>query len=283
MLLRIVSKIMKRQTEYYPPPGRPGWSCPKEEQLELLYLAWGWRRYRDTPQQIVARDGWLYFTPKKGTPSLLVANRRVAINAGEIAILHPDCECGFDDVAGSVVEVCTWVWRTPPRWKSLHPSAGGFLKLSLSTDSAQNVRALHEQTRQEIQTSDENTRIALDILRLQVDLTLVRSQSDRHQPATDNQRLELACRWIDQHLENHNPVTGLCDYLQLSASTINRIFQRCLHLNVRAYAKQARLRRALHLIENDGMSVKEAAYTLGYSFPNDLSRAFQRSKTKQAD
>lgn len=266
---------MKRQTDYYPPPGRPGWSCPKAEQLELLYLAWGWRKYRETPQQVTARDGWLYFIARRGTPFLLVANRKVPIHAGEIVILHPDCECGFDDAPGAVVEVCTWVWRSASKWSSLHPPAGGYFKFALSGEVAQKIRALHDQTRQEIQTSDENTRIAVDLLRQQIDLTIVRSQSDRPQPATDNQRLDLACRWIEQHLGNHNPVSGLSDYLQLSASTLNRIFQRCLAMNVRAYAKQARLRRARHLIGKEGMSVKEAAYTLGYRFPNDLSRAFR--------
>ena len=274
-MIVLVTELMSRQTEYHPPPGRPGWSCPKVEQLELLYLAWGWRRYRDTPQQMATRDGWLYFMPRSGTPTLVLSNRRVPVAAGEIVILHPDCECGFDDMTDGVVEICTWVWRSAPQWEVLRPVEGTFLKLALPAESALKVRGLHEQTRQEIQTSDENTRIALDILRQQIDLTLVRSQSDRHQPATDNQRLELAFRWIDEHLENHNPVTGLCDYLQLSASTLNRIFQRRLQLNVRAYAKQARLRRARHLIEKEGMSVKEAAYTLGYRFPNDLSRAFR--------
>jgi AraC-like DNA-binding protein len=273
---------MNRQTDYYPPPGRPGWSGPKAEQLELLYLAWGWRKYRETPQGITTRDGWLYFTTRRGTPHLLVGPRKVAVQAGELVILHPDCACGFDDEAGSVTEICTWVWRSPSRWSSLHPAAGSFAKLSLSPDHAQKIRILHDQTRREIQTSDENTRIALDLLRQQLDLTLVRSQSDRPQPATDHQRLELACRWIDQHLHDHNSVAGLCDYLQLSPSTLNRIFQRCLLVNVRAYAKQARLRRAQHLIMKDGMSVKEAAYTLGYRFPNDLSRAFAGERAAKA-
>jgi len=265
---------MNRQTDYFPPPGRPGWSRPKADQLELLYLAWGWRKYRETPQGIMTRDGWLYFTARRGTPFLLVGQRKVPVQVDELVILHPDCACGFDDEAGSVSEVCTWVWRSPSQWSSLRPPEGSFAKLSLSPDHAQKVRTLHDQTRQEIQTSDENTRIAVNLLRQQLDLTLVRSQSDRPQPATDHQRLELAGRWIEQHLHSHNPMAGLCDYLQLSPSTLNRIFQRCLQMNVRAYAKRARLRRAQHLIQREGMSVKEAAYTLGYRFPNDLSRAF---------
>ncbi len=264
---------MNRTVQFAPPPGRPGWSCPKAEQLELLYLAWGWRRYRETPQRITAREGWLYFTPRKGAPSLLLKGEEIVVRVGEIFIFHPDCECGFSDVEGATVEVCTWVWRTASSWASLHPAPGGYLRISMSKEDAFVVRSLHDQARREIQASDENTRFALKLLKQQLDLALVRSQSDRPHPATHAQRLELACRWIEQHLGDHNPVAGLCDYLQLSASTLNRIFNDRLGLNVRTYAKQARLRRARHLIDVEKRSVKEAAYTLGYRFPNDLSRA----------
>ncbi len=267
---------MNRQTLYYPPPGRPGWASSSEEQLELLYLAWGWRRYHETPQEPTRREGLLYFTARSGTPSLALPGRpgRLApLQRHDFVILHPDCLCGWSDGPGATAEVCTWVWRSASRWKALQPPSGGFLRLKLDEAGARAVYALHQQTRNEIQNSDENLRLALEGLRLQVDLILARSLSSSAPPATDAQRLELACRWVEAHLTEHCPVTGLCDYLQLSASTLNRLFQRGLGLSVRTYAKRSRVARARHLIEVEKASVKETVYRLGYRFPNDLSRA----------
>ena len=265
---------MQRQTNFYPPSGRPGWSPPKKEALELLYLAWGWRRYRETPQQISTREGWLYFTPRRGSSILALPHQEISTRVGELIILHPDCECGFDNAPGAIVEVCTWVWRSESQWKALRPPRGEYLKLELHADLAKRVRDLHDRTRLEVQSSDEYSQVALSLLRQQIDLSLVRSLSERPQPASDQQRLDLAARWIDQNLPNHHLVTGLSDYLRLSPTTLNRLFQRCLGMNVRTYAKEARLRRARQLI-HEGRSVKEAAFMLGYRFPNDLSRAFQ--------
>lgn len=270
---------MARQTFYYPPPGRPGWASPSKEQLELLYLAWGWRRYHETPQEPTRREGWLYFTVRSGTSSLVLPEwpaRQIPLTNRDLIILHPDCLCGWSDAPGATAEICTWVWRSASRWESLRPPSGDFLRLKLNENSLHAVHALHQQTRGEIQNSDENTRLALEGLRLQVDLILARSLSSSAPPATDAQRLELACRWIEAHLTDHSPVTGLCDYLQLSASTLNRLFQRGMGQSVRTHAKQRRVARARHLIEVEKASVKETAYRLGYRFPNDLSRALSQ-------
>jgi len=268
---------VRRQTIFYPPPGRPGWASSAGESLELLYLAWGWRKYHATPQPPSRREGWLYFSPARGTPSLELPGRRperVPLTEWDFVILHPDCLCGWTDLPRATAEVCTWVWRSPSRWTALQPPEGGMLRFRLPGDRLSILRDLHRQTRREIQHSDENTRLALEALRLQIDLALVRSVGAALPPATDAQRLELACRWLEEHLADHSPMTGLCDYLQLSASTLHRLFQRSLGVSVRAYAKQRRLARARQLIDREGTSVKEAAYRLGYRFPNDLSRAF---------
>lgn len=280
MLDYAISPHMSRQTLYYPPQGRPGWASESRDRLELLYLAWGWRKYHKTPQRPTQRDGWLYFTVRSGSPLLDLpgqAPAQIEVDAGDLILLHPDCRCGWSDHPRAKAEVCTWVWRSPSRWPALLPPEGKFLRLRLDKKSAQAVQALHHQTRVEIGHSDENTLLALEALRLQLDLVLARSLSANPAPASDSQRLDLACRWIGEHLSDHSPVTGLGDYLQLSPSTLNRLFQRGLGVSVRSFAKKSRLARARFLIETQGMSVKEAAYVLGYRFPNDLSRAFAQS------
>ncbi len=269
---------MSRQTIYYPPPGRPGWASLGTGQMELLYLAWGWRRYGKTPQMASRREGWLYFTVRKGSPTLELpgsSRQRVKMAACELVILDQDCLCGWSDLPAGVAEICTWVWRSPSRWTELRPEPGQMLKLKLPEEIHRRVCALHGLARAEIQSSDETTGAALEALRLQVDLELVRSRKSRR-PATDAQRIELASRWIEEHLADHHPVTGLSDYLQISPASLNRLFQRSLRTSVRELATRRRVERARLLIETEGWSVKETAYHLGYRFPNDLSRVLNR-------
>lgn len=271
-----ISENMKRQTSYHPPAGKPGWASPAGGTLDLLYLAWGLRKYEETPQEISTRDGWLYFTARKGTPSLELAGGppgRIKLQPQEFIILHPDCACGWSDEKKASAEICTWVWRSPSRWSALQPPQAGFLRLRPAGPHLAKLHELHQQTRREIQHSDENTKLALEALRLEVDLSLARSLAPSGPPPSDSQRLALACRWIEEHLADHSPVTGLCDYLQLSAATLNRLFQRGLGQSVRSFAKECRLKKANQLIGDQKVSLKEAAYRLGYRFPNDLSRA----------
>lgn len=264
---------MSHDRSFQPPPGRPGWVSPEEEELELLYLAWGWRKYRDTPMFSSGREGWIYFTPRRGAPTFLLPDRQITLRPGDFVLIDPSCPCGWDDAAGASSEVCTWVWRSAPRWKTLTPPIGGCLQWKLAEPVRQTVWQLHQATRQEVQNADENTHLALSALRVQLDLALLRGQSARTQPASDAQRLALARRWLEEHLSCPNPVESLCEYLQLSASTLHRLFRRTLGTDVRAYARDERVRRAQQLIETEGQSVKEAAYAVGYRFPNDLSRA----------
>jgi len=266
---------MRRQQTYNPPAGRPGWSSPSPTEFDLLYLAWGWRRYGQTPQIPMRRNGWLYFTTTSGHPSLITpesARRSTRIDPQTFVILHPDCLCGWEDVPGAKSDVCTWVWKDAPRWAPLVPRAAGMLRFQLDASSWQKIHEIHLETRSEIQNSDCYTSVALKALHTQIDLLLTRSLSTSPRPATNEQRVKLACHWIKQHLNNHTPVTGLSDYLQLSGTTLNRLFQQQLGINVRSYAKSQRIEHAKALIST-GVSVKAAAYALGYHHPNDLSRA----------
>jgi len=273
---------MRRLTRYHPPEGKPGWTPKAGEELELLYLAWGSRKYEETPQEATQRDGWLYFMARKGSPSLILPGRtpgRIKLER-EFVILHPDCACGWSDERWGTAEICTWIWRSPSRWKVLRPPPSGLLRLRPAEAHFEKLQELHQQTRREIQNSDENTQLALEALRLEVDLSLARSLAPSAPPPSDAQRLALACRWIEEHLTDHSPVTGLCEYLQLSAATLNRLFQRGLAQSVRSFAKERRLEQASQLIEEQKTSVKEAAYRLGYRFPNDLSRAMAARNRK---
>jgi len=88
--------------------------------------------------------------------------------------------------------------------------------------------------------------------------------------------MELAVRWMAQNLAERNPVSDLCDYLQISPATLARMFQTHHGESPAMYHQRLKMARAHEMLANVRFSVKEVAYSLGYRHPNDFSRAFKQ-------
>jgi transcriptional regulator GlxA family with amidase domain len=139
------------------------------------------------------------------------------------------------------------------------------------------VAEIHDRCREEVQHPDTYTPDSLNILRARLDLCLARGPSGRAASAPPSHRLLLALRWLEEHLENHAPSTGLCRYLQVSPATLRRLFVNALGHGPREEALRMRLEAARRFIHEENWSVKATAYHLGYRHPNDLSRLLTRS------
>jgi transcriptional regulator GlxA family with amidase domain len=92
-------------------------------------------------------------------------------------------------------------------------------------------------------------------------------------------RLHLAMEWLQKQIGATNPVQALCDYLQVSASTLNRLFYAHLGCSPQAHIHAARMEYALELARNH--PIKEIAFLLGYKHSNDLSRALSRYRRRR--
>lgn len=90
-----------------------------------------------------------------------------------------------------------------------------------------------------------------------------------------------ASRWIDEHLDIPLNLKLLEERLNVSRSTLCRLFRTGAGINPRAYWISRRLERAELLLLRSELSVKEIAYRLGYSsqfhFTNEFSRYRGRS------
>ena len=266
--------------DYAPPPKGAGWACPAEDRLDLVYLAWGERRYGETPLREEARGDWLYCCPKSGCPFYVREGRRSALPAGTMLIVAPGCPVGFQDERGRRCEIRTWVWRSAPLFPVLHPPEGGCLRVELGAEQRREVSTLALLSRREVQTPDPLSKEALRILHERLDLCLAREMSGgANSPALAGQRLELALRWLREHPGELSPSGRLCEYLQVSPATLHRLFVRHLGHGPREEALRLRQAEAERLIEEEGWSVKAAAFHLGYRHANDLSRAMARPRT----
>ena len=112
---------------------------------------------------------------------------------------------------------------------------------------------------------------ALQLIHRQLDLLLARHCA--RPPSAPATRYELALNFLHNHPEIHNPVSALADYLEVSSSTIKRIFHQAGDSHIRERCLSIRMNEARKRLQADE-SVKAVALSLGYRHSNDFSRAY---------
>ena len=261
---------------HLPPPGRPRWLCPESAQLDLLYLAWGYRQYGQNPIPVSRHPGWHYVLVNRGRPTLALEKERKVLKPGDFLVIDPDCASGWVDRPGGACDLLVWIWRTRPRSTELTPETGKYRHWTITPKLQQKLQQLHSLCHEEVERPDELTKLAIEQLHISIDVTITRLIRRKTQPPEPSLRMELALRWMAQNLTEPNPVGPLCDYLQISAATLARMFRNQQGQSPAQYHQHLRMERARDLLKANEMSVKEIAYALGYNHPNDFSRAFKQ-------
>ena len=261
---------------HLPPPGRPRWVCPESAQLDLLYLAWGHRLYGQNPIPVSRHPGWHYVLINRGKPTLLLEHDQQELNPGDFLMIDPDCASGWTDRLDGVCDLLVWIWRTGPRCSECAPTPGTYRHWMIEPPLQHKLEHLHALCREEVERPDELSKLAIEQLHIAIDVTVARLVRRRTQPPEPSMRMELAIRWMMQNLAVANPVSALCEYLQISPATLTRMFQSHHGESPALYHQRLKMTRAQELLEAGTLSVKEIAYTMGYKHPNDFSRAFKQ-------
>jgi AraC-like DNA-binding protein len=242
---------------------------------ELGYLSWGRRYYGEPSLPPRTHEGWHYFAVAEGNPKLLVDTEIVPTQTGVVSIGDPDCPIGHRDEPGASCQMMTWIWRTPPSHSALRPPEGGCLRLELNSSQLRRLKHLHTQCRQAVADSNEQGMVQLRAARLYLDLCLLEALQHRPQP-DERMRLDLAIQYLRNHLRDSSVVPGLCEYLQVSKASLNRLFHKHTSQSPRAFAQQLRMQWAHQQLSDPQRSVKAVAYELGYRHAPDFSRAFKQ-------
>jgi AraC-like DNA-binding protein len=260
---------------HLPPSGRPRWVCPPEAQLDLLYLAWGKRYFFENPIAQSLHPGWLYILVQKGNPVLTLEDRRIALKPGEFVSIGPNCASGWTDMSSRRSQILVWMWRTPPRCSELVPHESEFRRWLLPEACRRQLSKFHHECHKEVERSDSWTKHAFEGLRHGMEVLLVRAIIRERNQKVGAIRLEFATRWMREHLSERDPIASLCEYQQISPSTLHRLFKKNLKETPSSYHQRLRMETAVKLLV-DGMSAKEISYFLGYQHPNDFSRAYKK-------
>lgn len=261
--------------------GRPFWPTP-DLRFELVYLGWGIRDYARYPSVMGPRNLWSYTLIVRGSPSILLPDGVHQLVAGDAVLLsvHGTYPFGFKADAGQLCEVLIWTWRTPPQIREVTPVLSGYHICQMGKEARQRLTTIHAICRREVAHRDSFTERLLRGLRAEIDTEFARAITSGKSETTGRGRLEEADRWLRAHLDRENPIFDLCDFLQVSHSTLGRMFQSAFGKSARAHLHRLRMEEATRLLDDGKLSVKQVAYRLGYKQPSDFSRAFGAFRRK---
>lgn len=211
-----------------------------------------------------------------GQPEFLAAQHRYRTRRGTVIVAGPDVPYGWADQRAAASTHLVWIWKDSPTiGKRLTPHT---CWLRAADDEVLGeIEDVHRRTRHEIQRSDDYSPPSLQALKTLLDAAL--SRCGRASPDAEmraQRRLQLAEQWMQQHLEIRAPAAALADYLGLSAMGLHRLFRLSAGISPGRAFLEIKMREAKRLLTHSRLSVKEAAFHLGYRHPGDFTRAYVR-------
>lgn len=195
----------------------------------------------------------------------------MTFHEGEMIIIKPGVRISIPQQKPTAFHVINWLWKAPPLPELSSLMEEPWLKFRLSESTLTQIRMLHAASHREVQRPDTLSHIALQLIHRQLDVLLARHCA--RPPSAPATRHELALNFLHNHPEIQNPVSALADYLEISTSTVKRIFNQAGDSHIRARCLSIRMNEARKKLRR-GESVKAVALSLGYQHPNDFSRAY---------
>lgn len=261
---------------YLPAKDRSFWQASGDAGWPLLYLAWGRRDFGGEHIPVSRHDGWVCVLIEEGSPTLCLASEKRKLGPGALALMGPDCAFGWQDRKGNDCRFCLWMWQELEL--SLHPynCRAQYLIRLLNRKQQQPFKLLHDLCRRELLDFNPASIRYISGCRMQFEVVLDRTLAAHSQADAGAERLHLATKWMQSHLDSREPIARLCDYLNVSQSSLHRLFKSRTGVSPAARFHELKMLHARDLLRTGKHQVKEVAFTLGYLHFNDFSRAYQQ-------
>ncbi len=256
-----------------PPPGRPNWAGRGD--LPLIYLGWGERDFATHPLPKHADPGTNYFVLLRGAVVVEIGGESRTMRAPAALLVEPGTPFSIRQNRINPVMVLVWVWRGLPEIAELIPKNAGHTQIPLPHSPLDFLEQVHVQCRKEVSLADVSLPRTLSALRSLMEVELLRAS--RHTPAAGDVRWALTHAWLAKNLAIRATVPALCDYLDMSPSTLSRFFLEQTGTTPGKFFRKLKREEAKRLIEEHGWQVKAVAHHLGYKHANDLSRALRET------
>ncbi|WP_308988104.1 AraC family transcriptional regulator [Roseibacillus persicicus] len=259
---------------YLPRRDRSFWQAGEGKDWSLRYLAWGRREFSEENLPPCRHEGWVSLLIQEGHPEIIVRGEKIELPRGVLMLIGPECPFGWTRRQGSQCKFVLWMWDELRLGEQAGCEENGFQKFNLTKTRQEPFVRNHELCRREAVATDGLSEKYFESCRMGFEVLMQRLlEGDPEAPSQD--RLEQAQDWILAHLDSKKPVARLCDYLNVSQSSLHRLFKERVGMSPAAFIQKLKLQWAHDRLVEGDLLVKEVALQLGYSQFNDFSRAFK--------
>lgn len=275
-VLAILFIMSEKQRRIQPPPARYSFKIPeKGSSLPLIYMGWGLRRFGKNPIPLGRNFGYVYALVLEGSPTILTDTAKIRTKKGTITLFDYDCAMGWEDKGENTSKILVWIWRDPPTIDALRAEKNSYKQFKLNAQKLSNIEAIQRENRKELSLLDNFSSHALSSQQAALDIAISRAHIQQANKAQAESRYAVALNWMQRNLTAQHPITELSVYLDVSESTLQRIFRRHTSNSPLTVFQSLKAQEAKRLL-NAGHSVKYVGYQLGYKHPNDFTRFFAK-------
>ena len=107
-------------------------------------------------------------------------------------------------------------------------------------------------------------------------ILIYRYMDESYLPICTNDSLKKAIAYIRLNYQSEITMNDVAEYAGISERYLRRLFSQYLNLSPLDYLNQMRINRAIELLRNTEMSVKEICYLCGFRSPQYFSRIFKQ-------
>lgn len=262
---------------YFPNKDRSHWQPDSEADLPLTYLAWGRRDFSQEFLPECRHEGWVCTIVEEGNPTMQIRGEAVQLAPRQMIFIGPDCSFGWPTIEGSTCKFVQWMWMGTGSDVFGGLARDAYIVREIPRGKYQPLRENHNQCRREAQMSklDGLSVDYLDACQQLFEVLVERVLNAEERFDSAEARVELAIEWMRSNLDSKEPIARLCDYLDVSQSTLHRLFKAQTDQSAGEHFHRLRMQEARRLLlEGDGL-IKEVALELGYNHINDFSRAYK--------
>ncbi len=261
-----------------PPRKYSYWKPSQNFPDTLLYLSWGKRLFGKNPIPTTKHQGWAYMIVTSGKSILHIKEDKIPVNTYDFLVIPPNVPYGISANSSKCeTEQFCWIWKNPPHQLPAASTENQWFHSSINPHHIPIIERLHIETRRQLESFDDQTIHALKGIRLGLDVEWIRTYSKKKEPTVSEMRFNQAVAWMQDHLEETRPIECLQDYLQISSTTLKRLFLSRTKQSPQNYFQDIKFKKAYEMLaSSEHPSVKYVAITLGYKHMNDFTRAFQK-------
>lgn len=264
-----------RRHLYLPTKDRSFWQVEAQSDLPLAYLAWGRRDFSCEFLPECLHEGWVCTLIEEGKPVMIIKGQRIELAPRQLVFIGPDCSFGWSSEKGSRCRFVQWMWKSLSHDFDEGVSRDSCFIRNVPRGKYLPLRENHTQCRREVLALDSQSPKYLHASRLVFEILVQRVLEKGGSGDLADARFQQAKQWMQTHLDSKEPIARLCDYLDISQSTLHRLFKACSSQSPAGYFQEMRMQEAKRLLAGRKLLIKEIAYTLGYAHLNDFSRAYK--------